>query len=108
MVDSRPSESVLVVQVISPECKQLAPILDSLQPVGIKAELCVKLLMNCARVDLLVVEKTDNHSVLVPHDKIQDPSRTTKLEQDVRLFRQEVAVKSRGSQSVIGSYELIH
>jgi hypothetical protein len=86
----------------------LAPILESPQPVGIKAELCVESLMNCARIDLFVVEKTDDHSLLVPHDKMQNPSRTAEPEQDVRLSRQEVGVKSRGSQSVIGSYELIH
>jgi hypothetical protein len=108
MVDSRPSGSVLLVHVISPDGKQLAPVLDSPQPVGIKAELCAKSLMNCARIGLLVVETTDDHSLFVPHDKTQNPERTAKSEQDVRLFRQEVGVTSRGSQSVIGSYELIH
>jgi hypothetical protein len=68
----------------------------------------MKSLINCARIDLLVVEKTDDHSLFVPHDKMQNPERTAEPEQDVRLSRQEVGVKSRGSQKVIGSYELIH
>jgi hypothetical protein len=72
MVDSRPSGSVLVVQIVSPERKQLEPILDSPQPVYIKAELGAKSLMNSARIDLLVVEKTDDNSLFVPHDKMQN------------------------------------
>jgi hypothetical protein len=70
MVDSRPSGLVFLVQVVSPDGKQLAPVLDSPQPVGIKAELCVKSLMNCARIGLLVVETTDDHSLFGPHDEI--------------------------------------
>jgi hypothetical protein len=73
MVDSRYFGSVFVVQVVSPERKQLAPILDSPYAVRIKPELCVKSLMNCARIDLLVVEKMDDHSLFVPHDKMQNP-----------------------------------
>jgi hypothetical protein len=63
------------VQVVFPERRQLASILDSPQPIGIKAELCLKPLMNCARIDLLAVEETDDYSLFVLHDKMQDPSR---------------------------------
>jgi hypothetical protein len=73
MVDSRPCESVLVVQNVSPERKQLAPTLNRPQPVRIKAQLCVKSRMNCAWIDLLGVENTDDHSLFLAHDKMQDP-----------------------------------
>jgi hypothetical protein len=64
--------------------------------------------MNCARIDLLVMEKTDDHSLFGLQAKMQNPERTAEPEQNVRFFRQEVGAKGRGSQSVIGSYEMIH